>query len=156
MNNFDWVLSQILDVEGGYVNDKIDPGGETYMGISHVYHPDWAGWSIIDTAKNGKLPSNIHESELEKEVDEFYYTNYWYPMRLEEVSNISKEVACRMMNIAVHKSRYWAVLWLQEALNLLNINQRLYPDIEEDGLIGNRTIEALQRFFSYDSPVYGG
>lgn len=147
--SFEWVLQKVLSVEGGYVNDRVDPGGETYMGISRVYHPEWPGWSILDNAS-----SDIDTERLKKEVDHFYKTNYWVPLKLEQVSAISRETACRMMNIAVHKSRYWAVLWLQEGLNLLNIDQRLYPNIVEDGLIGPRTLESLTRYFTTETPTY--
>ena len=34
MANFDEEFNRIIFVEGGYVNDKDDAGGETYLGIS--------------------------------------------------------------------------------------------------------------------------
>jgi lysozyme family protein len=36
--NFDKVMSFILEIEGGYVNDSDDPGGETKYGISKRSH----------------------------------------------------------------------------------------------------------------------
>ena len=37
--NFDRCLSEVLQHEGGYVNDPHDPGGETNMGISKRSYP---------------------------------------------------------------------------------------------------------------------
>ena len=34
--------------EGGYT---VDSGGETYLGISRKYHPEWKGWPLVDQAK---------------------------------------------------------------------------------------------------------
>ena len=40
--------------EGNYSNDKDDPGGETYKGISRNMNKDWEGWKIIDSYKGKK------------------------------------------------------------------------------------------------------
>lgn len=45
------VITAIVQAEGRYVNNPSDPGGETYCGISRVYHPAWPGWAAIDAAK---------------------------------------------------------------------------------------------------------
>jgi len=37
--------------EGGYVNDPVDKGGETYAGIARNIFGSWEGWSIIDAKK---------------------------------------------------------------------------------------------------------
>ena len=39
MANFDEEFNRIIFVEGGYVNDKDDAGGETYLGISRKANP---------------------------------------------------------------------------------------------------------------------
>lgn len=144
---YKWVLRKLLFVEGDHVNDRMDPGGETYMGISRVYNPDWPGWAVLSDDKPDKLL-------LYKLVSDFYYDHYWKPMKCETISVVSKEVACRMMNIGINKNPWWAILWLQEALNLLNINEQLYPDLEEDGLIGPKTIRALKSYFFSRTPSY--
>ena len=37
---FEEIIDNVLESEGGYVNDKDDPGGETNMGISKRAYPD--------------------------------------------------------------------------------------------------------------------
>ena len=48
MANFDEEFDKLIFVEGGYVNDKDDKGGETFMGITRKNHPTAAVWEIID------------------------------------------------------------------------------------------------------------
>ncbi len=50
MANFTQAYNLTSAHEGGYVNDAIDRGGETYRGISRVYHSSWKGWSNIDAS----------------------------------------------------------------------------------------------------------
>jgi lysozyme family protein len=38
-------------IEGGYVNDPDDKGGETYRGIARKKHPSWRGWYKVDDVK---------------------------------------------------------------------------------------------------------
>ena len=40
MSDFDRAFAAIVGVEGGYVNDPKDPGGETKFGLSHRANPD--------------------------------------------------------------------------------------------------------------------
>jgi type VI secretion system secreted protein VgrG len=40
-DNFLKAFNTTMTFEGGYANDPDDAGGETYMGISRRYHPDW-------------------------------------------------------------------------------------------------------------------
>ena len=48
MDHFKEAFTKTMSEEGGYNFDRMDPGGETYMGISRVYWPSWEGWVIID------------------------------------------------------------------------------------------------------------
>ena len=54
MADFDKALRKLLAIEGGYVNDPGDPGGETYKGVARRYNASWPGWSRIDAAKRRK------------------------------------------------------------------------------------------------------
>ncbi|SRR6266404_5370179 len=40
MTNFEQAMQRLLPIEGGYVNDPEDPGGETKYGISKHTYPD--------------------------------------------------------------------------------------------------------------------
>ena len=59
---FDHTMEYVFAVEGGYVNDPDDPGGETNYGISKRYHKD------------------VDIKNLTKEdAKEIYYREYWVP-----------------------------------------------------------------------------
>lgn len=51
MANFNEEFKKVILVEGGYVNDPDDAGGETYLGISRRYNPNSKIWNIIDNVK---------------------------------------------------------------------------------------------------------
>ena len=140
--------------EGGYANDKDDVGGETYKGVSRRYHPSWSGWKIIDGYKNKpNFLNNIYNDEsLEELVLRFYKEKFWDVNLLDEVS--SQNIANEMFDTGVNMGVGRAAKFLQRALNALNKGGRLYPDLVEDGVIGNTTLRALNACLSYRGDVY--
>ena len=98
MADFDKAFEKIIFNEGGYVNDKDDAGGETYMGISRKHHPNSLIWYIIDkvTSKykdiseiNRCLKANTELNDLVKSI---YKSDYWAPF------NLNKEKSQRLAN----------------------------------------------------------
>lgn len=140
--------------EGGYVNDPDDFGGETYKGVARRYHPSWAGWKIIDGYKDKpNFLNNIYSDEaLEELVLRFYKEKFWDVNLLDEVP--SQNIANEMFDTGVNMGVGRAAKFLQKALNVLNKNGRLYPDLVEDGSIGRATISALNKCLSYRGDVY--
>jgi lysozyme family protein len=140
--------------EGGYVNDKDDVGGETYKGISRRYHPSWPGWRIVDAykGKSDFLNKIYSDEKLEELVIGFYKEHFWDVNLLDEVS--SQSVANEMFDTGVNMGVGRAAKFLQKALNVLNKNGRLYPDLVEDGVIGSGTLRALNACLSYRGDVY--
>lgn len=64
MSDFDRAFAAIVGVEGGYVNDPKDPGGETKFGLSHRANPDL----------------DIERLTLEQ-AKNLYLLRYWQPAR---------------------------------------------------------------------------
>ncbi len=78
MSSLDIAYANTKKNEGGYVNNPNDAGGETYAGISRVYHPNWSGWAFIDAKKKvAPIKWNTKFPELDSSVAAFYKTNYW-------------------------------------------------------------------------------
>lgn len=153
--NFKYVFDKIiLSKEGPYSNLINDIGKETCYGISRVYNKYWKGWNIIDELKN----KTNNEKELKKEISknikinelvkQYYLDNYWGKLRLDYIDNL--ELIEIMFSSSIHKNTYKTIKWLQESLNLLNQNEKLYPDILEDGLIGNITIRTINKCLKYN------
>ncbi len=119
---FDRALARLLDIEGGYVNDPDDPGGETYRGIARRFHPNWLGWEIVDSIKHDAIVEGYNltqrldaENALQGQVTDFYYTEFWTRFRGD---NIPPEIAAELLDIAVNLGVHQAVRFLQRALNL--------------------------------------
>lgn len=53
--SFAKAFAATMQHEGEYANVVGDKGGETYMGISRVYWPSWAGWPVIDDWRSERI-----------------------------------------------------------------------------------------------------
>lgn len=111
------VMRIIVDIEGGYVNDPDDPGGETKYGISKARYPHC-------DIKNLTIP----EAEI------IYRRDFWDYYRLAEIN--SQNVANKLLLALINMNPYDAITGLQEAICYLK-------PIRRDGVLGTETIETL-------------
>lgn len=134
----------------GWGHDRDDPGGETISGISRVYHPGWPGWKIVDAQKElPGFPGNLSLiPELDGLIAQFYREAFWERLRCDEL--IDHEIAAELFDTTVNMRG--GPKFLQQAINKLNRNGRLYPDIAEDGDIGSQTLTALRLCLRYNPP----
>ena len=138
---YEEILRRILDIEGGYSNDPDDVGGETICGIARNFWPNWEGWQYVDEIKaNGEVPKAERFVPL---AEKFYRQMFWDPIRGDDLVN--HDVAYEMFDTAVNLGTHRACVHLQEALNLLNRNEKSWDEILEDGRIGPRTLATLQK-----------
>jgi lysozyme family protein len=141
MAKFDLAFEKVLAHEGGYVNDPDDPGGETYKGIARKMNPGWLGWHIIDLLKKQKgFPDLLHsadETEVLKQLDyeekTFYYSNFWIKISGDKIEN--QLVANSIFDFAVNADDNVSIQLAQ-----------LVVGARQDGLIGPKTVEAINRF----------
>ena len=151
MANFDEAYEKTLEAEGHYANNPSDRGGETYRGIARRAHPDWAGWLIIDAAKRQPgFPGSLERSPaLQLRVRNLYKAEYWDRIRGDRIESqmIAEELFDTFVNTGIRAQ------FLQRALNLLNRNQGLYPDIPVDGVPGPGTLAALEACLKSRSPT---
>ena len=154
MANFEQAYIITLGHEGEYSNDPDDVGGETYKGIARKYHPDWEGWSIIDNLKDKpNFPANLNSSNvLDMMTKRLYKQNYWNRFIGDDISN--QQIANELFDTGVNMGISRAVKYLQIALNVMNRNQALYPDIVEDGKFGTNTLNALIEYLNNDESHY--
>jgi lysozyme family protein len=138
-------LDATLKIEGEYSTDRLDPGGQTYMGISRVYWPQWTGWVVIDEWLLAGKP----KMDMRPYVEDFYYQNFWCRIQGDTIAEISPAVASELFDSAVNLDVPDAVRFLQTALNMQNQYQKLYPDLQTDGKLGPKTIASLKRYLSY-------
>ena len=130
------VIDKIIEVEGGYVNDPEDSGGETNYGITKRVAREYGYKGSMKD-----LPRSL--------AFEIYENRFWDSMLLDEVQkiagdDIAEEIADTGVNTGVHR----ASEFLQRSLNVLNNKGKDYPDLKVDGDIGARTVSALKAFIA--------
>ncbi len=119
------IINHIIKVEGGYVDDPSDSGGETNFGITKKV-----------AVANGYLGDMM---DMPKQVASDIYTErYWYAISADKMPDmIAKEVVDTAVNMGVSR----AGKFLQRSLSALND-----IDLTIDGNIGPATISALNLY----------
>jgi lysozyme family protein len=124
-------IKHVLNIEGGYVNDPADSGGETNHGVTletaraNGYIGPMKDMTIVDALRIAK-------------------TAFWDTMNLDTVAGFDYALALVMLRAGYHCGPGQASKWLQTALNAANNEQKLWKDISVDGGVGPHTIMALQ------------
>lgn len=123
------IISAVVFLEGGYVNDPLDPGGETNHGITKQVARDHGYFgSMID------LPKDYAEA--------IYIETYVNKPSYDLVLQHSPAVAHKLIDAGVNTGPYRSSLWFQRALNSLNRGGIDYSPITADGIIGPATMRA--------------
>lgn len=112
-------LSHTLRWEGGYINDAVDPGGETNMGISKRSHPN----------------EDIRNMTYAR-ATEIYWSSYWLPSRAGDIQ--SYRVAGKYFDLCVNMGPRPAAKLLQRAANLIGS-----PPLVVDGKVGPKTLSRV-------------
>lgn len=123
------IIISIFGVEGGYVNDPNDRGGETNHGIT------------VQVARDAGYQGDM--KELPKEVAyNIYAEQYVEKPNYHLVYERSPAVAEKIIDAGVNVGPGRASKWFQTALNSLNRGGQDYPTIAVDGAIGPLTVNA--------------
>jgi len=134
--------------EGGLANSSADRGRLTYRGIASAIWPGWIGWPTVRKVLD-QCSGNIAAADailnkdvaLQSQVNDFFKKNFWDVYGLDGVNDqfIADEIYDSGVNLGVVvESKF-----LQRALNITNRNQKLYPDLVVDGVIGAQTLATL-------------
>ncbi len=126
VNLFDKAYKFTAENEGGWSNNKFDPGGKTLYGISKVYHPIYFR-KIFNLYKKGF--GHIAKAKAK----EFYWHKYWNDLYS---AMKSERVAIRLFDVSVNLGKKRAIKIFQKAL----YNHTLI-DISIDGIFGERTLQ---------------
>jgi len=155
MAEFKLAYQKSMNHEGSYSNDPRDRGGETWKGISRKNWPDWEGWKIIDSVEdkkaiNKKLNSN---KELEQLVQDFYKTNFWDVLKLDQIE--VQAIAEELFDTGINTGLNTAARHFQHALNLMNRNQKDYADLQTDGKLGERSLKCFEAYMNTAKTIPG-
>jgi len=122
MDRFEKIFDYLLKVEGGYSNDKYDKGGKTKYGI------------IEEEARKFGYKGDMQD--LTKDfAKNIYLKKYYLGNNLDKV--INNKVALSVCDWAVNSGKNG----IKNAQ--IAINQITNANLDVDGIIGNKTLEAL-------------
>ena len=122
MANFEKAFKKIIANEGGYVNDKDDKGGETFMGITRKNHPNISLWGIID------------------DYIDIYGTTYGL---VKYIKNNDKAMSSIK---SVYKKQYWDKLMLDKVNSQIIANE-LFDDCVNRGV--NATLKLIKKLYKF-------
>ena len=131
----DDIFNAILGKEGGYVNHPDDKGGPTNWGVTQA------------TARAHGYFGDMRNLTRQQALD-ILEADYWYGPRFDQIGAVSSALAAELCDTGVNMGPSVQAKWFQRWLNVFNIQQQLYPDLQADGQIGPRTISALKSFLA--------
>ncbi|EHZ4942502.1 glycoside hydrolase family 108 protein [Escherichia coli] len=135
MKSKDEIFDEVLGKEGGYVNHPDDKGGPTKWGITEKVARAHGYLGDMRNLTRGQAL-------------EILEADYWYRPRFDQVANLSPDIAAELCDTGVNMGPSVASKMLQRWLNVFNQKGTLYPDMDVDGRIGPRTINALRAYLS--------
>lgn len=127
------IITGIIDREGGYADHPFDRGGQTRWGITEA------------VARMNGYTGDMRELPVSFARD-IYRQQYYLRPGLDEIEKISVAIAEELMDTGVNMGPPVSIAFLQRSLNVLNRQQKLYPDIKTDGYSGHNTLAALASF----------
>ncbi len=137
------VINKIIEVEGGYVNDPADSGGETNYGIT------------VSVARAYGYTGAMISLPRQTAFD-IYADRYWGAVCGDQLEVLSERICEEVVDTSVNTGPGRAGKFLQRSLNVLNNRTKLYPDLKVDGQIGRNTLTALKLYLKYrdESALY--
>lgn len=128
---FNEALSKTLQYEGGYSNNPADSGGPTNFGVTQA------------VARASGYTGDMKDYTVQA-AGVVYKSKYWDIINLDAVDVMHAKLASELFDYGVNAGPATAAKALQEALNLLNENGKLFPDMVVDGAIGPGTLGAVK------------
>lgn len=129
MSSFNYAFTEVIGLEGGYVNDPSDNGLETKWGISKRSYP------------------NVDIKNLTREeAEQIYWKDFWNALLLTKVDSVA--VATEIFEQAVNFGRKQAAAHAQRGLGLLG------ETILVDGWMGDKTIGAINHLSLVRTAAY--
>lgn len=123
------ILASVIYLEGGYTDDPDDPGGKTKYGITER------------VAREYGYKGSMEALTIEQ-ANQIYTSLYVNQPHFNEFVEINPAIAHKLIDAGVNVGTARVSLWLQKALNTCSRGGTDYPFISEDGVIGEKTINA--------------
>ncbi len=154
---FALAVRELLDIEGGHVNDPVDRGGETKFGISlrflaaeGVFDEDGDGKADFDLDMDGDIDGADIRALTIGDAIYLYHRCFWVPLKAE---TFPQPVGEMMFDQAVNGGMVAARKLLQRAINsvllLIPGSKKGVALLQVDGVIGNATQDCLRQVLDF-------
>lgn len=134
------IIATVLSVEGHYVNNKNDPGGETNHGITKVV--------AVQHGYTGDM--KLLSKELATSI---YYQDYIVKPGFAPFLELSPAVAEELVDTGVNTGTDRPSRWLQASLNVLSNQGKSYPVVAVDGRVGPGTVNSYRALQKVRGPT---
>lgn len=125
------IVSGVVAIEGGYVNNPADPGGETNHGVT------------VRVARESGYDGPMREMPVEF-AQQVYARNYIERPNFHRVVAMSPAVGEKLVDAGVNAGHSRSSRWFQEALNQLSRGGADYPRVAVDGQVGSQSLAAYR------------
>lgn len=127
---FEDLIEDLLEAEGGFVDDPADRGGRTKYGVTQTTFNDWRD-------RQGQSRDDVADLDLD-EAKAIYRALYWDTSGAGRIR--SRTVAAQLLDLAVNCGVGAAVMLLQDAVNICHPKR---VQLVVDGAFGPRTVKAV-------------
>lgn len=128
----DEIIEGILGKEGGFVDHPDDRGGPTNWGVTER------------VAREHGFTGHMRELPRE-DAKRILETDYWHKPGFSQLAGVSMPIAVKLTDMGVNMGPAFGARTLQRWLNAFNRRQ---PELATDGIIGPRTLTALDTFIA--------
>lgn len=125
------IVAGVFAVEGGYVNNPADPGGETNHGVT------------VQVARENGYQGLMRELP-KSTAQRIYIQKYIERPGFGRVIALSPAVGEKLVDAGVNVGPQRSARWFQQALNHLSRGGADFPAVAADGRIGAQTLTAYQ------------
>lgn len=139
-SNFDVAVDNILELEGGFVDNKHDPGGTTIYGISLRFLsklPDSDGDGFLDgdVDRDGDVDADDIKAMTKAQSKVYYKKNWWSKYKYRKIDNLG--VAIKVLDMSVNMGGKQAHKLIQRSLRAVG------ADLTDDGILGDKSFAAI-------------
>lgn len=125
------IVAGVFAVEGGYVNNPADPGGETNHGVT------------VEVAREHGYTGDM-KALPKSTAERIYVQDYIERPGFHSVIVLSPALGEKLVDAGVNVGTARSARWLQESLNHLSRGGADFPLVAVDGHIGVQTLAAYQ------------
>lgn len=137
------IIADKTAVEGGYVNNVKDSGGETNHGITAALANDYKTQLVTKFGWDGTMKN------LSLDMAYWLYeTHFWSRLYADDLMKRHALFADKLFDMAINMGVTTAGSYFQQVLNANNNQGTLYADLKVDGWIGPTTLKALDAYIA--------